>query len=397
MVTGTGYNAEEPVDLHGVAPARSAAAAPANPVNADRPGPEQLVAVQPPVTADPAMWGWRARLRKVTGGLIKPGPGRDEARHRQAEVAVRQHLGGGRLVMVANPKGGAQVSTTTLMLTHTFAALRGGPVVAWDNHEARGTLAQRAEVATPDTHVWHLLGAAEQLTAVGTAGDLTHYLRSQPSRAEVLASDTDPARAQQIGPGECGRIWLLLSRYFGLTVMDTGNNVRAGNWQWAAGMADQLVVPITLEPDVAQSAAWMLDHLDARRPDLVAGAVTVVGPATAAAPPALRRQMLGYFAARTALVVEVPFDPQLAGGRPIVHARISDASLRAWVGAAAAVADRLAAQRAPRPDQLPRRAGKSPPPTHEDHHVPEQPGDTGPPPPGSAHASVTELHLRKAT
>ncbi|WP_090063685.1 MinD/ParA family ATP-binding protein [Lentzea flaviverrucosa] len=396
MVTGNGYNAEEPVDLHGAAPPRAAAAGPPSAVPAERPGPEQLVAVQPPVTADPALWGWRARLRKVTGGLIKPGPGREEARHRQAEVAVRQHLGGGRLVMVANPKGGAQVSTTTLMLTHTFAALRGGPVVAWDNHEARGTLAQRAEVTAPDTHVWHLLGAAERLMAVGTAGDLTHYLRSQPSRAEVLASDTDPARAEQIGPGECGRIWLLLSRYFGLTVMDTGNNVRAGNWQWAAAMADQLVVPITLEPDVAQSAAWMLDHLDTRRPDLVSGAVTVVGPATAAAPPPLRRQMLAYFAARTALVVEVPFDPQLAGGQPIVHARISDASRRAWVGAAAAVADRLAAQRTPRPDQLQPQTGTTPPPAPEGH-LPEQPADTGRPPPRAAHASVTELHLRKAT
>ncbi|MFD9701259.1 MinD/ParA family protein [Lentzea sp. NPDC059081] len=387
-MTASSYNAEDPVDLHGPAPARSAAAAQPTAVPADRPGPEQLAVVQPPVTADPALWGWRARLRKATGGLIKPGPGKEEARHRQAEVAVRQYLGGGRLVMVANPKGGSQVSTTTLMLAHTFAALRGGPVVAWDNNEARGTLAQRAEVATPDTHVWHLLGAAEHLLAVGTAGDLTHYLRSQPSRAEVLASDTDPARAQQIGPGECGQIWLLLSRYFGLTVMDTGNNVRTGNWQWAAAIADQLVVPITLEPDHAQSAAWMLDHLDTRRPDLVSGAVTVVGPATASASPALRRQMLAYFAARTAQVVQVPFDPQLAGGRPIVRARISDASRRAWVGAAAAVADRLAARSAPRPDQLAPRTATSSPPAQQNPAL-EQPGH--------AQVSVTELPLRKAT
>jgi hypothetical protein len=53
--------------------------------------------------------------------------------------------------MVANPEGGAQVSTTTLMLAHTFASLRGGSVAAWDNNEARGTLAQRAEITEPAT------------------------------------------------------------------------------------------------------------------------------------------------------------------------------------------------------------------------------------------------------
>ncbi|SDP97847.1 MinD-like ATPase involved in chromosome partitioning or flagellar assembly [Lentzea jiangxiensis] len=297
--------------------------------------------------------------------------------------------------MVANPKGGAQVSTTALMLAHTFATLRGGPVVAWDNNEARGTLAQRAEVTTPDTHVWHLLGAADQLTAVGTAGDLTHYLRSQPTRAEVLASDTDPARMQQIGPAQCGRIWLLLSRYFGLTIMDTGNNVRTPAWQWAAHLANQLVVPITLEPDVAHSAAWMLDHLTTRRPDLVAGAVTVVGPAAAAASPKVREQMLAYFARRTALVVEVPFDPQLAGGRPIVHARISDTSRRAWVSAAAAVADRLASRPGPRPDEL-----QPPTPPHANteiqHETSSPPASEPQPRSDDGHTSVTETPIRKA-
>ena len=377
-----GYGTEAPVDLTRAA----AAALPADPRTQARqqasapPGFDDLAVAVPSVTADPATWGWRGRVRRWTGGLIKPGPGPAEARHRQAQAAVRQHLGGTRLVMVANPRGGVGTSTTTLMLAHTFATLRGNPVVAWDNHEHHGTLAQRAEVATPATDVVQMLEAFPRLIGVtGTAGDLSHYLRAQPSRAAVLASNTDPLWPGQVGSGESGQVGLLLARHFPLAFMDTGHNIRAANWQWAAGAAHQLVVPVRLEPDAAQTAAWMLDALAQRRPDLVAGAVTVVGPASVPPPARLREQMLGYFAGRTAVVVEVPFDPQLAGGRPIVHARISDASRTAWTAAAAAVADRLAAAPAPRPDQIPRAA----PPAQAEPPVPPEP-TTARQPPGAA-------------
>lgn len=352
----SGYGSEDPVDLMRTA-APGAAPRPHAPAPAAQrltgPGNFGALTTRPPsVIDDPAQWGWRGRVRRWTCGLIKLKPGPEEARHRQAEVAVRQHLGGTQLVMVANPKGGAGVSTATLMLAHVFASLRGGNVAAWDNHESRGTLGDRAEVSEPATTVWQLLGAFEWLASpVAAAGDISHYLRSQPSRAEVLSSDNDPSRLEQIGSGECGRVAMLMARFFRVTFMDTGNNVRSQNWQWAAAFAHHLVVPITLEPDVAAAAGWMLNVLAPRRPDLVAGAVVVVGPSSAPPSAEARQRTLAYFASRCAVVVEVPFDPQLAGGGPIVYARISEASRRAWIGAAAAVADRLAAVPSARPDQ----------------------------------------------
>ncbi|SEP53988.1 MinD/ParA family ATP-binding protein [Amycolatopsis saalfeldensis] len=358
-----------------------------------------MLSAPPSVITDPANWGWRGRVRRLTGGLIKPKPGQVEARHRLAEVAVRQYIGGARLVMVANPKGGSGVTTAALMLAHTLATLRGGSTVAWDNNEARGTLADRAEVTTPPTTVWHLLGAFERLAGPsGSAGDMSHYLRSQPSRVDVLASDVDVARREQIGAGECGRLGLLLSRFYRLTVMDTGNNPRAGNWLWAAHSADVLVVPITLEVDVAQTAAFMLDSLVAHGlKDLVSGAVTVIRPAVTAPEAQVRAQLLEYFAARTALVVEVPFDDQLAGGKPMVYGRISEASRRAWVAAAAAVADRLAAVHSTRPDQM------TPPPPPQHRPSPQAQSRAPAPSPqhntadqGGGQASVTALPVRRS-
>ncbi|CRK57001.1 hypothetical protein [Alloactinosynnema sp. L-07] len=395
----SGYGVEAPVDLsHAVAP--SAAAPPAAPptiIPSDRDGMGALMPEPPSVTTDPALWGWRARVRRATFGLIKPGAGRDEVRYRQAEVAVRQHLGGARLVMVANPKGGSAVTTTTLMLAHVFAALRGGSVAAWDNNESRGTLGDRAETGEPQTTVWHLLGAFEQLAGqAGSAGDMSHYLRAQPSRAEVLASDTDPTRVEQVGATECGKVALLMSRHYRMTIMDTGNNVRAMNWRWAAGAAHQLVVPLRWEPDTAQAAAWMLDVLARRRPDLVAGAVVVAGPCSTPPDSQIRQRMLAYFASRCAVVVEVPFDAQLAGGGPVVFSRVGEPTRRSWVAAAAAVADRLAAVRSTRPDQL-HRLHDHPPASGDDasagdggRPTEQQPGDHG------HGGSVSALPVRKA-
>ncbi|OXM44252.1 hypothetical protein CFP71_40580 [Amycolatopsis thailandensis] len=298
-------------------------------------------------------------------------------------------------MLVANPKGGSRKTTTALMLGHVFASLRGGSTVVWDNNEARGTLAERAEITTPATSATHLLAAFERLIGpAGSAGDMSHYLRTQPSRAEILAAGSETERRDQIGSAETGRVGLLLSRYYRLTVMDTGTNPRSGAWQWAAQQADVLVVPITCDPDVVQLAVWMLDILAAiGRADLAAGAVTVISPSATAPDPQVRTRILEYFGARTAVVVEVPFDPQLAGGTPVVFDRTSTASRRAWVAAAAAVADRLAARERTRPDQMPPSPGVDPP---RQGTAPQPAATQGGTEHRAADSSVTELPARRA-
>ncbi|HEY3690549.1 MAG TPA: hypothetical protein VGL46_09615 [Pseudonocardiaceae bacterium] len=386
-----GYGAEAPVDL------TRATAVPAAPLPVDGPTEPQprsaepaLAAPAPTVTGAPAQWGWRGRVRALSGGLIRPIPTAAETRYRLAEAAARQHLGGSRLLMVASPKGAAGVTTATLLLAHTLATVRGGSVVAWDNTDARGNLGDRAEVTTPGTSVSQLLEGFEWLvTSMSAAGDMSHYLRSQPSGAEILAGDTAPVSHGQIGAGECGRISVLLARHFRLTVMDTGNDVHASRWQWSAGAADCLVVPITLDIDVAQAASWMLDTLEARgRADLVLGAVVVVRPGSTAPPDAARLHVLQHFHDRCGVVVEVPHDPQLAAGVPMVFTRLAPATRRAWVMVAAAVADRIAAVRRDRPDQVSADTHRHPP--VRDSSLPGPPGTHG------IGASVTSLPRRRA-
>jgi MinD-like ATPase involved in chromosome partitioning or flagellar assembly len=246
--------------------------------------------------------------------------------------------------MVANPKGGAGKTPTTWLLAATLGQARGGYVLAWDDNETRGTLGVRSEGWDAVTTVWDLLEDVDRFeTTAASVGDLGRYIRPQEARFDVLASDDDAARMAQIGEMEFDRLHSVLSRFYRLLVVDTGNNLRAANWQAAVNTADLLVVPSTYELDAAYSAAWMLDHLCAAgREDLVARAVTVLSPASPQIDQDVRGELIKHFA-RTAAVVEVPYDPGLVGGGPIDYPALREASRRAWVRVASAATAGLAA------------------------------------------------------
>jgi len=151
----------------------------------------------------------------------------------------------GRPVSIAfvNPKGGGGKTTCTLLAAATLGTHRGGGVVAWDCNETRGTLGLRALPDTPTT-VWDLLGHLDEFERPGSRiGDLAAYLRGQgEARFDVLASDEDAANMEQVDGAACARILTVLQRFYKITCIDTGNNLRASNWQAVIGSADQLVV-----------------------------------------------------------------------------------------------------------------------------------------------------------
>ena len=337
------------------APARAVRRAPpAPPVEtADAAGPpvswnaDMLLGNRTPPPA-PATSGWQGWLHRLSGGRVSPAPSGRETADREVLADVRLSFSGPRTIVVVSPKGGASKTSTTALLAGTFGVARGGAVLAWDNNETRGTLGLRSHRAArprPRT-VWDLLGDLDRFERPDArVGDLGAYVRHQDAaRFDVLASDEDPGRMAQIGATEFGSLSQVLSRFYTHLIVDTGNNVRAGNWQAAVDAADLLVVTTTWQTDVVYSAGWVLDHLESQgRSDLVASAVTVVSAASSGkVDPDTRRLVREHFGARTGAVVEVPFDPAIASGEVLdVHA-LFPASRRAWLQAAAAVARRLA-------------------------------------------------------
>lgn len=306
---------------------------------------DDLLGGRPAPVPGPAKAGWQGFVRRATFGLVHPGPGARELRFREAEATIRRSLPGPRTVVVVNPKGGASKTTATMLLAATFATLRGGYTLAWDNNETRGTLGWRAVPARHTNTAVDLLADLERFQEVRGArvGDLDNYVRTQgAAQFDVLASDEDPAASASIDADAFQRLHATLSRFYRILVIDTGNNMRASNWEAAVEVADQLVVVSTVREDTAASAAWLVDGLRAKgHGDKVEHAVTILSAPASSDDPALSRRLHDHFAQLTRAVVDVPHEPSLVAGGPIDFARLSKPSRDAWVLATATVSEGL--------------------------------------------------------
>ncbi|WP_455644253.1 chromosome partitioning protein [Micromonospora haikouensis] len=292
--------------------------------------------------ADPvATMGVRAVVNKT--GLIKLPPGRHEQEMRHDIEMVRRNFGGLRQVTVVNPKGGAGKTVAILLLAMTFGQKRGGYVLAWDNNETQGTLGMRAQQDFHSRTVRDMLRDLGQFQgAHGRVGDLSQYVRSQgEGMFDVLASDESATGGEMLTASAFAEIREVVSRFYKLIFVDTGNNVRAQNWQAAMDATDQLVVTMSARNDSAETAARMLDHLEqSGRHRLVRQAVTVVSM-----PPSRKEIDLPaiqeHFAARTRAVLLAPYERLIDTGEPIRYGQLSSATRDAWLKIAASVAEGL--------------------------------------------------------
>ncbi len=157
--------------------------------------------------------------------------------------------------------------------------------------------------------------------AQGRVGDLSQYVRAQgEGMFDVLASDESATAGEMLTAAAFADIRDVVSRFYKLIFVDTGNNVRAQNWQAAIDATDQLVVTMSARNDSAETAARMLDHLEQTgRHRLVRQAVTVVSM-----PPSRREIDLppieSHFAARTRAVLLAPYERLIDTGEPIRYA-----------------------------------------------------------------------------
>lgn len=115
-----------------------------------------------------------------------------------------------------------------------------------------------------------------------------------------------------------------------------------GGWTEAPGLAE---VPSTPQPDRIVVAAELVDRLRKSGHDhLVDNAVFVLShhkPTTDKTAADARTRALEHFRQQVRQIVEVPFDPAIDAGGPIEIGRLSPVSRRAWLTAAAAVAEGL--------------------------------------------------------
>ena len=298
---------------------------------------------------EPATRGWRGTLSRL-GFRMEPSP--DELAEREDIRTVSQHWPGPRTVAVVNRKGGANKTPTVVMLSAILARYSGAATVAWDNNESQGTLGWRTEQGSHDNSVLDLIDSSQTLLSPSTnAAEIARFVHHQTSdKFDVLRSDENEEGDHEVTAEEVDIAHQVLTRYYRLIVMDSGNTARSANWRRMIHHTNQLVVPVTAIEDRAEAARLTLQTLESRGghdAELARNAVVIVSESTDAkrsmSGDALKRakdearRIADGFAPHVRAVVRIPYDPALVNG-PIRYDALQPATQRAWLAAAAAVA-----------------------------------------------------------
>ena len=262
--------------------------------------------------AAPPRDGWRRFVYWLTGGRVNFGPSPAEVAERQLIARAKAPVAGCRSIAVISRKGGVGKTTTTLMLGHTFASLRGDRVVALDGNPDAGSLGYRVRRETAAT-VTNLLADEQDIIRYA---DIRSYTNQAPTRLEVVASDDDPRITTALGEEDYRRAIALLERHYNLILLDTGTGVLESATKGILQLAEQIVVVMSPSLDSARAASSTLDWLNENgHAELVRNAIAVVN--------AVREEGLvevdkieEHFQGRCRAVVQVPWDPHLSAPAP---------------------------------------------------------------------------------
>jgi len=288
--------------------------------------------------------GWRRRLYRITGGLVRAPQSAAERRRRDLIMRARTPVAAGHhRIAVLSLKGGVGKTTTTVGLGATLASLRGDRIIAVDANPDRGTLSDKLRLETAAT-VRDLLNEADQIQRYA---DVRAYTTQAVSGLEVLASDRDPTVSVAFGAQDYEDVARILGHYYSVCVTDCGTGLLHSAMAGVLRLADQIVLVSSPSVDGARSASATLDWLAAHQyGDLVRGAVVVISairPRSKSAVDLARLEQ--HFAARCRAVVRIPYDAHLSEGAEVELGQLSRATADAYLVLAAEVGDGFSGHR----------------------------------------------------
>ncbi len=285
--------------------------------------------------------GWRHRVYRVTGGLLRLGESAADMRRRDLINRVRTPVAGGHhRVAVLSLKGGVGKTTTAVGLGATFATLRGDRVIAVDANPDRGTLSDKVRLETAAT-VRDLLNEQDQIRRYA---EVRAFTTQAPSRLEVLASDRDPAVSVAFSAEDYCDAARVLEHFYSICLTDCGTGLLHSAMSGVLGLADQIVVVSSPSVDGARSASATLDWLEAHScGDLVHNGVVVLSTIRPKSKSTVDLDRLEqHFAARCRAVARIPYDPHLEEGAEVDLELLSAETADAYLTLAALVGDGLA-------------------------------------------------------
>ncbi|GAA5227902.1 MinD/ParA family ATP-binding protein [Paeniglutamicibacter antarcticus] len=294
-------------------------------------------------TAVRAERGFRGFLARL-GFNMKPSV--EEVEERKWRRTVGTRLSEPKTISVVNGKGGANKTPTAVLLSAVFGRDTGDPVLVWDNNGTRGTLGWRTVQGPHSAHSMDLLEAAPRLKDVKVGDPVIHeYTHYQPEDCySVLRTDpTLLASEQFVNAADFDELHGIVSRFFALTIVDSGNDESAERWMRMIDHTDQLVIASTTVEEHAEAGALLLEALAKRGghyAELAKNSVVIVSQHQPHGNNEQLERIAQGFGRLARSVVTVPYDAALVKGQ-IRFEALRPATRRAWLHATAAVAGAL--------------------------------------------------------
>lgn len=292
-----------------------------------------------PEETGPSSEGLTGFANKVSFGYLKLKPSKAELEDRQDLKDIRAEWSRLMTYTCASTKGNDGKSLTTAQVAATFGLHRGGGIMAADYNEGTGTMAVTAESGRYDLTITEALRDAHRFES-GEAhrGEWAQYVRQQSTHFDLLAADEEPSRMLMIGDEQVKRIHEIARRYYSVIGCDTGNISRTSAWSAVMNVTDQLVVPVNLGLKSTVNAYRMLEQLEAQgHEDLVQNAIIVITGRLGTDDTKKAKERRDALAHRTRVVVEIPYDKELAADRPSLP-KVSPIVRRAYRRLAAEIA-----------------------------------------------------------
>lgn len=180
-----------------------------------------------------------------------------EARRERNRTTIRQATWTRAVsILVANPKGGTGKTPSSVLLGGTIASIRGGSTAIVEVADDPGTLNQRSE-GDPRLGIGELVRDVDTITS---AGQLLGYTAPQTSYASVICSPLHQQRERLTGEAVVA-VSKLIDEYYGIRVMDSGNQPTSSAFRGAVSVSDVLVIPVLNAGDSVLEAVHLLSEL----------------------------------------------------------------------------------------------------------------------------------------
>jgi MinD-like ATPase involved in chromosome partitioning or flagellar assembly len=243
-------------------------------------------------------------------------------------------------ILIANKKGGVGKTPVSVLLGGVIAAIKGGSVAIWEVSDDPGALNFRAEGNKP-IGLGELVRDVDRITS---AGQLAGYGVPQTSFATIFGTVGErPALTAE----DVVKVSDKIGEFYGIEVMDSGNQPTSAAFQGAASVADILVIPVMNSGDSVLLAIETLDVLrggDAHSRALAANAVAVRLKDGRPESETVAREVERLLAsAGVTELHDVPYDPHVAERGELTLGKLAPATRDALAAAAAGVVRSLQA------------------------------------------------------